>query len=132
MSVQSEYETAAKMILCDCGCHPQSTLDCSCVRAGEMRAEIHAAVEGGKTAEAIVASYVARYGEKILVSPPVKGFNLVAWLGPGLGIVAATLVIVVLLRRWRRGGAAASREAAPMPSDVDAQRLARALREFDR
>ena len=56
------YEKAARAILCDCGCHPQSVLECACSHAEGMRRDIAAEAANGKSAEAIVAGYVARSG----------------------------------------------------------------------
>ena len=41
-AVSAAYDEAARMILCDCGCHPQSAHECACGRAAEMREEIQA------------------------------------------------------------------------------------------
>jgi len=117
MSGSGAYEQAASAILCDCGCHPQSVKDCACVRAGEMREAIAAEAASGKTGDAIVASYVARYGQKILVTPPASGFNLVAWLAPSAGLIATALCMALLIRRWRRTAAPPATAAAAGPAD---------------
>jgi len=107
-----EFEKAARVILCDCGCHPQSVYDCACGRAAEMREEIAAEIRKGRTGEEVIAAYVARYGEKILISPAASGFNLVAWLGPGIALGAGLGGLMFVIRRWtRRTGA----EPAPAP-----------------
>lgn len=135
MNVQAEYEIAAKTILCDCGCHPQSVFDCACVRAAEMRDEVRALVEQGKTGEAVIAAYVAKYGEKIRIAPTSQGFNLLAWAGPGLGILTAALLVALLLRRWK--AKAALDPSVPPPAPLDpadpyAARLDAAMKELDR
>jgi cytochrome c-type biogenesis protein CcmH len=114
-AVSQAYEQAATTILCDCGCHPQSVKECACGRAGEMRTALAAEAKSGKSGDAIVAGYVARYGEKILVSPPAKGFNLVAWTGPAIGLLGAVLVIAAMIRRWRR----VSHDLPPNPPGVE-------------
>jgi cytochrome c-type biogenesis protein CcmH len=125
------YEQAARAILCDCGCHPQSVLECACSHAQEMREAIAAEAAAGKSAEAIVAGYVARSGESILVVPKAEGFNLLAWLGPGVGLLVAIAGVIVLLRRWRRGSPAdAGAGSAPAATDADLARLRRAIDEL--
>ncbi len=119
------YEQAANTILCDCGCHPQSVKECACGRAEQMRAAIAADAAQGKSGDQIVAAYVARYGQKILVSPPATGFNLVAWTGPAIGLVAAALLIGLTIRRWRAVSAAAPAEGAPLAGGVDESYRAR-------
>lgn len=127
----AEYDQAARTILCDCGCHPQSVHDCACGRAEEMRAEIAGEVASGKTGAQVIEAYVARHGEKILVAPPAVGFNLVAWLGPGVLLVGAALGLTLVLKRWRRPAAPAAAGAPPLEADWK-ERLDEALREYDR
>ncbi len=119
------YEEAATTILCDCGCHPQSVKECACGRAEEMRVAIAADATSGQSGEQIIAAYVAKYGQKILVSPPASGFNLVAWVGPAIGFLGATIVIASVVLRWRRVAAAHPPETPPPPDAADATYLAR-------
>lgn len=128
----AEYVQAADTILCDCGCHPQSVRDCACGHAEGMRAEIAGLVASGKTGAQVIEAYVARHGEKILVSPPAQGFNLVAWLGPGALLVGAAVGLTLVLRRWRRPSPVRSSSAEPAPDDAWKRRLDDALREYDR
>jgi cytochrome c-type biogenesis protein CcmH len=123
------YEKAASSLLCDCGCSPQSVKDCACMRAEELRTSIAADATAGKTGDQIIAAYVARNGQKILVSPPASGFNLVAWVGPAIGLLGAALLIGALIGRWKRTSkpAAAAPEAA---TDADLARLARDLEDL--
>jgi cytochrome c-type biogenesis protein CcmH len=127
----AEYDQAARTILCDCGCHPQSVHDCACGRAEEMRGEIAGEIASGKTGAQVIEAYVARHGEKILVAPPAVGFNLVAWLGPGVLLVGAALGLTLVLRRWRRSRTPAPAGAPPLDADWK-ERLDDALREYDR
>lgn len=135
MNVQAEYEIAAKTILCDCGCHPQSIFECACARAAEMRDEVRAVVEQGKTGEEVIAAYVAKYGEKIRIAPTSEGFNLLAWAGPGVGILTAALLVALLLRRWKAKAALEPALAAPAPlapGDPYAARLESEMKDLDR
>src|SRR5262245_50400271 len=126
------YEKAAASIRCDCGCHPQSVLACACSHAEGMREAIAKEARAGRTAEEIIAGYVARSGESILVVPRAEGFNLLAWLGPGVALVLAIAAIGLLLRRWRSGAKALAPPVvpAPTPGDPDLARLRRAIDEL--
>ena len=60
-------------------------------------------VAGGMSGDDVIASYVAKHGEKILIAPDATGFNLLAWLGPLGLLLAGVLGIVLLVRRWGPG-----------------------------
>ncbi len=129
---RGEFEKAARVILCDCGCHPQSVYDCACGRAAEMREEIAAQIRKGRTGDQVVADYVARHGEKILIAPKASGFNLLAWLGPGFALVGGIAGLFLAIRRWAREAAAgAARDTTPSVAADDPYlaRLERHLRE---
>jgi cytochrome c-type biogenesis protein CcmH len=113
---RAEYQKAIETILCDCGCHPQSVEECACGRAAEMREEIASLIRQGKTGDEVIAQYVAEHGEQIRIAPTARGFNLVAWIGPGLGLLAASLAVVALLLRWKRSPTSAAEAGAPSPA----------------
>lgn len=115
------YQKAVRTIRCDCGCPAQSVKECTCARAEEMRVAIAAQAATGKSGDAIIAEYVGRYGEKILVVPAASGFNLVAWVGPGVMLVLVACVLFAVVRRWnRRSASQAAAEAAAPPSPAPA------------
>ncbi len=129
-----EHEYATRTILCDCGCSPQSVHACACGRAADMRAEMATAIRGGKTGAEVVDGYVARHGEKIRICPTASGFNLLAWLGPGVALLAGAVGSVVVLRRWK--DASLAREAAtpsspPAADDPYVARIQEHLREYE-
>lgn len=125
------YERAAKTILCDCGCNPQSVKECACGRAEEMRVSLAKDAASGKSADAIVAAYVAKYGQKILVSPPATGFNLIAWAGPAIGLLSAAVLIAIMLKRWHRASAGAAPETVPPSPAADDVYLARLRKDLE-
>jgi len=125
------YEKAATSLLCDCGCNPQSIKECACSRADELRQSLMADARAGKSGDEIIAAYVARHGQKILVAPPASGFNLVAWTGPAIGLLGATIVIAFTLRRWRRASSQMPGERPPEPSTEDDAYRARLRRQID-
>ena len=124
---EAEYDKAARTILCDCGCHPQSVHDCACGRAAEMRGEIMAQIRQGRTGEEVIEAYVASRGEQVRIAPTAKGFNLVAWLGPSLLFLLATLSLVLVLKRWKGTTAAPPPLARLDPDDPYLARLERDL-----
>ena len=108
----------------------ETTLDQSSSPAAEqIKRLIAMRIAAGDTKTQIKDRLVAEYGTAILAAPPHKGFGLVAWWLPVIGIVAAALTVGVGARRWTR-----SREPAPAGPPLDAaseRRLDDELRRFE-
>ncbi len=54
----------------------------------------------------ILQDFVQKYGVKVLAAPPPKGFNLTAWILPGVGLLFGLIIAVDVTRRWRKPVAA--------------------------
>ena len=80
--------------------------------AERMRAFIRARIEAGDSKEEIKRKLVAEFGEGVLAAPPAEGFNLLAWLLPVGGAVAAAAAVALVARRWRSGVAEREQAAA--------------------
>jgi len=116
----SEYEKATRMILCDCGCHPQSVHDCACGRAAEMRREIHGVMSAQcLTGDDLIALYVEEHGDQIRIAPTASGFNILAWVGPSVGLIGTTGLVFLMLRRWSRKREEETGETPPPLEPVD-------------
>ena len=63
----------------------------------------------------------ARYGDYVLLRPPVRGDTLLLWFGPAIALLIAVGAIVVFMRRRR-----AAPEAPPLAAEEE-RRLARLL-----
>ena len=100
-----------------------------------MREQIEQQIRGGKTGAQVIADYVAHYGESIRIVPKAQGFNLLAWIGPGLGFLGGGVGLALLLRRWKRFGSSVTRAGgAPPPldpTDPYLSRLDRELKEYE-
>ena len=75
-------------------------------QAIQEREFIQKLVAQGLTKDEIKDRLVDEFGSEVLAIPEASGFDLAAWLVPGVAIVAAGGAIVVGLRRWRRAGRA--------------------------
>ena len=73
-------------------------------QADRERAFIQREINEGKTKEQIKDDLVQQYGINVLAEPPKSGFDLTAWLVPGLAILVAAVAIALGLWRWRRTG----------------------------
>ena len=118
-------ESVSERVMCLCGCvatlnhcpHPVS----ECSMRAEMTKLIKTQIAEGKTEEAILQDFVERYGVKVLAAPPGKGFNLAAWVLPGLGVIVGLACVMAIVWRWRQP-AAAPVSATPAPADPKEKR----------
>ncbi len=117
-----DIKAIERRLKCTCGCNLDiftcRTTDFTCTYSPALHKEIVDLYTGGKREEDIVAAFVTKYGESILLAPKAAGFNLLGYLLPSaLVLVAGTVLGLVLLRRHRdRLLAAAPAGAASAPS----------------
>jgi cytochrome c-type biogenesis protein CcmH len=115
-------------------CH--TTLNLSNAPIAErMRTFIRARIATGETKSEIKDQLVAEFGEGVLAAPPASGFNLLAWLLPLGGVVAAAVLIAVLARRWSRARDPVSLDASsngrgPLDPELE-RRVDEELARFD-
>jgi cytochrome c-type biogenesis protein CcmH len=98
-------------------------------QADRERAFIQRLIAEGRTKEEIQDALVAEYGPEVLALPESEGFDLAAWLVPGLAILAAAVGIVVGLWRWRR--ARCDAPATPALDPAEGERLDSDLARYD-
>jgi len=68
----------------------------------QMEALILKDIDAGKDEQAILKDFVDRYGVGVLAAPPAKGFDLTAWILPGVGLIVGLVVVIALVRRMRK------------------------------
>jgi cytochrome c-type biogenesis protein CcmH len=85
----------------------------------------------GRSKEEIKDALVAEFGEEVLALPDDEGFDLAAWLVPGLAILGAGVAIFVGLRRWRAATPAPEQSPEPLGAE-DAKRLDQDLERYGR
>jgi cytochrome c-type biogenesis protein CcmH len=110
-------ESIGDQVMCLCGC--AATLNhCphrDCAAVAEMRPIIEKEIAQGKDEKTILQDLAIRYGVQVLAAPPAKGFNLTAWILPGVGLLAGLSFVVILARRWRKASPdAAALSARPL------------------
>lgn len=132
-----------RRLRCTCGCtldmYTCRTTDFTCTYSPALHKEVVAMIEAGKTPEEIIAFYVERDGEAVLMAPPAEGFNIAGYLVPGLVIATVGLGLGAYLSRRRdveSGGSGAARSGATSsdavaPDAEAAERLRRALDEVE-
>ncbi len=142
-----------KRMQCTCGCtldiYTCRTTDFTCTYSPALHKEVVALAQEGKTADEIVAAFVEKYGEKILMAPKPEGFNIAGYVVPGVAIMLVAGAMLVILRQRTRSlqpqaagapasdappvapGALRAVNAAPAASAEELARLERELRELD-
>ncbi len=88
---------------------------CESSMGDEMRAKIKSMINQGKDKNQIIASFVSLYGEKILIVPSKKGFNLTVWITPFLVIGIVGLILFKSMKQWS--------EKKPIPNINESQKL---------
>ncbi|MGH7537200.1 MAG: cytochrome c-type biogenesis protein CcmH [Gemmatimonadales bacterium] len=128
-----------KRLKCTCGCNLDvytcRTTDFTCTTSPAMHREVLALAAAGLTAEHIVASFVTKHGQAILMAPPKRGFNLAGYFVPAVVILAAGTLLVLAMRRWVRRGApsaaGAESDAGMAGTAAELERLRRELERVD-
>jgi cytochrome c-type biogenesis protein CcmH len=129
-----------RQLKCSCPCNLDvftcRTTDFTCEYSPAMHREVMGLVQQGKTSEEVIAAFIGKYGERVLMAPRPAGFNLAGYLVPGVLVaLAAGVLAIVLLRRHRMAEIAAAGAAAPVPvaaapvSSQEMERLKQALSE---
>jgi cytochrome c-type biogenesis protein CcmH len=124
--VQVRVRAVASGLRCPV-CQNLSVADSPSALAREMRSTIERRLRAGESADRIRAGFVRAYGDWILLDPPRRGINLVAWLAPLALLVGGLIVAIVAVRRWT----AASRDEDPASPSADGA-AAEAMTEPDR
>mgnify|MGYP005842627873 CR=1 FL=1 len=81
-------------------CQNLSVADSPSELAVEMQALIKEKLQKGESEEAIIAYFVSKYGEWVLLTPKAQGFNLLIWALPFSVILVSLGGALVVLRRW--------------------------------
>jgi len=107
-------------IKCQCGCNLDvytcRTTDFTCQTSPAMHRAVLEFQDQGKTEQQIVDEFVAKYGEKALMAPVPKGFNLAGYLVPGILMALAGIALTAYLLRRGRVAASAAALAPASPT----------------
>ena len=86
--------------------------------AAQMRAIVAEKLAAGESEAEIKTFFVERYGDSVLLSPPERGFNLLVWIVPVVGLAAAGLAAALALRRMRRSPTAEDEDTGDTASEL--------------
>ena len=123
-------------------CQNLSVGDSPSELANQMRGVIRERVQAGQTRQQIEAYFVEKYGEWVLLAPAKRGFNLLAWVLPFVGVAVGGVAVAMLVHRWSARRAGGEGEPGPAAADAAApagpedaayrERLRRELEDFAR
>ena len=82
-------------------CQNQSIDDSNAGLARDLRVLVRQRLTMGESDRQVIAFVVARYGDFVLLRPPVKPTTYILWFAPGLILLLAGLGAAVFLRRRR-------------------------------
>ena len=126
--IEAEAKEIDRLIMAPC-CWTQPVSDHYSGVSSDIRKNIRKMISEGKTRQEILDFYVAQYGERILSMPKASGFNLMAYVLPGLALLFGAFIVWVIIRAWQKPAAAtASGPKAPAPTDDYARRLEEELK----
>lgn len=83
-------------------CQGLSIQDSPSELSQQMRDVVKEQLRAGRRPDEVLAFFVARYGEWILLRPAPKGFNLLVYVLPVLVVVGGAGMLAGVLRRWTR------------------------------
>jgi cytochrome c-type biogenesis protein CcmH len=92
--------------------------------ARDLRILVRERLVAGDSDQEVLDFLVARFGDFVLLEPPVKPMTYLLWFGPAVILVIGALAVAVYFARGRRAPA----EAAPLSAE-ERKRLARLLKD---
>ena len=106
-------------------CQNQSIDDSDADLARDLRVLVRERLKAGDSDRQVVDYIVSRYGDFVLLRPPLKPATYALWFGPGVILVGGAVALALYLRRRSRRAETA---AAPLDEE-DEHRLARLLKD---
>jgi cytochrome c-type biogenesis protein CcmH len=92
-------------------CQSQSLAHSNATLASDMRAVVRERLLAGQSNQEILDYMQVRYGDYVLMLPPLQGNTLILWLMPGLLLLGGGIGIGVFLRQQNRRANTAAAEA---------------------
>ena len=91
-------------------CQNQSIDDSDAQLARDLRVLVREQLVAGDSDQAVVDYVVSRYGDFVLLRPPVKAATLVLWFGPVVIALIGAMGLVLFFRRQKRYAAEINKE----------------------
>ena len=82
-------------------------------QAIDERELIRDLIAQGLTKDEIKDELISEFGPEVIATPSTEGFDLAAWIVPGLAVLGGAVGALIGLRRWRGALSPANGENAP-------------------
>ncbi len=120
-----EVNAIAKELYCPvCPNEPLDT--CSMQACVQWREIIREKLAEGWSVDQIKQYFVEQYGDRVLATPPARGWNWLVYVLPPLAFLIGLFVLVRVMRNWSRS----AEEPIPQPLDSDDPYVARVEEEL--
>ena len=94
---EAEAQAIDRMLMCPV-CPAESIDQAQVPLARQMRQQVRELLAAGHSRGEILAHFADRYGTDVLASPPKSGLNLLAWILPIAGVLAALVAGGLVIR----------------------------------
>lgn len=130
--IEDEARAIEAMLVAPC-CWSQQVSVHQSEAAAEIKRDVRAALRAGRNRREIVDSYVEKYGTRILIEPPARGFGAWLYVLPVVTLLVSAAGLGLVVRRFASRGASAPKpeERAAPADELAQQRLDDELREMD-
>ena len=95
---QARYERIIRDLRC-LVCRSESIADSNAPLAADLRREVDSLIRAGRSDAEIHAFMTERYGDFVLLRPPVTPRTWLLWAAPALFLAGGLAVVVVVVRR---------------------------------
>lgn len=117
--LEAEFEAIARQLQC-LECSGRSVWESMSPSAWDLREEIYAQLELGKTRQEVLAYFEAEYGPWVLMSPPRQGTNYLAYVTPFLFLGGGGLAVQWFLLRRRQENTVKKAESKTVDQETEA------------
>jgi cytochrome c-type biogenesis protein CcmH len=98
---QARYERLIRDLRC-LVCRSESIADSNALLARDLRREVETLMRAGKSDAEIHAFMTERYGDFVLLRPPVAPRTWLLWAAPALFLAGGLAAVIVIIRRRAR------------------------------
>jgi cytochrome c-type biogenesis protein CcmH len=102
---QARYERLIRDLRC-LVCRSESIADSNATLAADLRREVESLMREGRSDEEIYTFMTERYGDFVLLRPPVAPRTWLLWAAPAIFLAGGFAVVLVVVRRRVRAARA--------------------------